>query len=442
MQLETFRCTWFAVTFIGLAVSSPLDSKISPEISAGVKNATAHGEYFFIPRDTPSTFGLQTAGDSAKTTAPPEAFIVLSEHLADLHHTRRDVSSAEMKLPQTIAVYRKAVRDLFAIAATSDDSALAALANESAEAGLDMLIQLKLLEALPKPPEADELMAEGLVRLLFRGFGILGRVEEIYRQDANLQNTFRALIAASERREQAQLKLPALAAKYAGPPFTVGNAVTVDFDETWLPERPDWIALVNNTGATLHHCSIAVELQGKNQATKQNLHFIREWAPAVAIYGEYAGSVKVQDKTLRRASVPLVQNVKVSLWSDELSQENLIYNYAGAERNKDIAQYLTKMNFVSYYRRFEKGVFFDTPRRVELWLRGVELPRPHKMIIHFHRGETVKSLEWLFTAWKQDERKILETRPGDLPWDPDWYSLEIYFSDVDYTWTDTRRLRP
>lgn len=442
MQLDTFRCTWSVVAIIGLAVSSPLDSKIPPEISAGVKSGAAHGEYFFISRDTPSASGLQAAGDSVKTAAPPEAFIILAEHLVDAHHTRREISKMEMNLPQTVAAYRKAVRDLFAIAATSDDPALAALANESAEAGLDMLIQLKLIEALPKPPEADELMAEGLVRLLFRGFGILGRVEELYRQDASLQNTFRALIAASERREQAKLKLPALAAKYAGPPFAFGNAITVDFDETWLSERPDWIVLVNNTGATLHHCTIAVELQGKDHGAKQNLHFIREWAPAAAIYGEYAGSVKVQDKTLRRASVPLVQNVNVSLWADELSQENLIYKYAGAERNKDIAQYLRQMSFVPSYRRFEKGVFFDTPRRVELWLRGVELPRPHKMIIHFHRGETVKSLEWLFTAWKQDEKKILETRPGDLPWDPDWYSLEIYFSDVDYTWTDTRRQRP
>lgn len=113
-----------------------------------------------------------------------------------------------------------------------------AIANESAEAVLDLLIQLKLLDALPKPPEADQLVAEGLIRLLFRGFGIIGRVEEIYQQDANLRNAFRALSEASARCDRAKLRLPVIAAYYSGPPVPISApALAIDYDAAWFPDQ-------------------------------------------------------------------------------------------------------------------------------------------------------------------------------------------------------------
>jgi len=285
-------------------------------------------------------------------------------------------------------------------------------------------------------------VAEGLVRLLFRGFGVIGRAEEIYHQDANLKNAFRALSAARARREQAKLKLPVIAAYYAGPPSpTSRQALAIDYDEAWLPEQPNRLTLTNNTGMTLRHCTLLLELLGKNNAPSRNLYFIDAWEPGNTIYCEYAGDAKIQDQFIKSAAVHLVQSLKVSLWADELSQEDLAYHYAGAERDKDITRYLRNMTIASRYRPFAKGLFFDTQRGLHLWLRGVELSRAFKIIVQFHRGNKGKSLEWIFTGWKPDEQKTLDTLVGDLPWDPEWYSLEIYFPDLDYKWADQRKIR-
>ena len=374
--------------------------------------------------------------------SPPEAYIILARSLADRHQTRRDSASAESDLQQTIATHRQTLRDLLKVAATSGHRDIAAIAEESAEAALDLLIQLKVLEALPKPPEADEMVAEGLMRLLFRGFGIIGRVEEIYHQDANLKNAFRALSEASARRERAKLKLAVIAAYYAGPPSPPSKpALAIDYDEAWRPEEPDRLTLANNTGMTLRHCTLLIELRGENNVASRNLYFIDAWEPENAIYGEYAGDAKIQDRFIKSAAVHLAQSIKISLWADELSQEDRIYQYAGAERDKDLARYLRHMAIDSRYRPFAKGVFFDTQRGLHLWLRGAELNRAFKIIVQFQRGNKGKSLEWTFNGWKPNEQKTLDTLAGDLPWDPEWYSVEIYFPELDYRWSDKRKIR-
>ena len=381
-------------------------------------------------------------GGTTVVESPPEAYIVLARSLADQHQTRHDSSNAESNLHQIIVVYRKTLRDLLAVAATSEHRDIAAIAEESAEAALDLHIQLKVLEALPKPPEADELVAEGLVRLLFRGFGVIGRAEEIYHQDANLKNAFRALSEASARRERAKLKLPVIAAYYAGPPAPPSKpALLIDYDEAWRPEQPDRLMLVNNTGMTLRHCTLLIELHGENNEASRNLYFIDAWDPGNAIYGEYAGDAKIQDRFVKSAAVHLARSIKISLWADELSQEEQVYHYAGAERDKDLARYLRNMAIDSRYRPFAKGVFFDTQRGLHLWRRGAELNRAFKIIVQFQRGNKGKSLEWTFNGWKPDEQKTLDTLVGDLPWDPEWYSLEIYFPELDYKWADKRKIR-
>jgi len=379
---------------------------------------------------------------SREAESPPEAYLILARRLADPHLTRQDSAKAESNLPQTIIVYRQILRDLFTVAATSGHRDLAAIANESAEAVLDLLIQLKLLEALPKPPEADQLVAEGLVRLLFRGFGVIGRVEEIYQQDTNLKKAFRALSEASDCRDRAKLKLPVIAAYYSGPPRpNSAPALAIDYDAAWLPDQPDRVTLRNKTGMTLHHCTMLVELLGKTGTSTPSLFFIETLAPESAIYGEYAGDTKVQDKIVKRPAVQLAQGLKASLWAGELSQENIVYEYAGAEREKDMARYLNGMNIASRYRPFVKGVIFDTQRGLQVWLRGAELTRPFKIIAQFHRGTKGKVLEWTFTGWKRDEQKTLDTLAGDLPWDPEWYRLEIYFPEIDYKWMAKQKIR-
>lgn len=377
-----------------------------------------------------------------ESTSPPEAYLILARSLADPHLTRLDSAKTESNLSQTISANRKILHDLFTVVAMNEQRDLTAIANESAEAVLDLLIQLKLLDALPKPPEADQLVAEGLIRLLFRGFGIIGRVEEIYLQDANLKNAFRALSEASARRDRAKLKLPVIAAYYSGPPVPISAPpLAIDYDAAWFPDQPDRVALHNKTGTTLHHCTILVELLGKAGASTQTLYFLETLAPESTIYGEYAGDTKVQDKIMKRPTVQLAQGLKVSLWADELSQENIAYQYAGAEREKDIARYLNGMTITSRYRPFTHGLFVDTQRGLQVWLRGVELTRPFKIIAQFHRGTKGKVIEWTFTGWKKDEQKTLDTLASDLPWDPEWYQLEIYFPEIDYKWADKQKIR-
>ena len=386
---------------------------------------------------------LAQTGAARDAETPPEAYVVLARSLADPHLSEHDSAAVKEDLAATIAAQRQILRDLFAVAATSAHRDLAAIANESAEAVLDLLIQLKLLEVLPKPPQADQLVAEGLIRLLFRGFGIIGRVEEIYHQDTNLKNAFRALSEASARRARAKLKLPVIAAYYSGPPLPMTQpALAIDYDAAWLPEQPDRVTLRNNTGKALHHCAILVELVGETGASTSSLYFAETLAPASVLFGEYDGDTKVQNQTIKRPAVHLTQTLKVSLWADELSQESLVYQYAGAERDKDMARYLKGMTLASRYRPFTKGLLFDTQRGLHVWLRGAELARPFKIMAHFQRGTKGKILEWTFAGWKKDEQKTLDTLAGDLPWDPEWYRLEIYFPEVGYTWSNQQKIRP
>ena len=397
--------------------------------------------FFFAPIIIAST-SLAQVKTSQESASPPEAYLILARSLADPHLTRLDSAKTERNLAQTISANRKILHELFAVAAMSEQRDLTAIANESAEAVLDLLIQLKLLDALPKPPEADQLVAEGLIRLLFRGFGIIGRVEEIYLQDTNLKNAFRALSEASARRDRAKLKLPVIAAYYSGPPAPISAPpLAIDYDAAWFPDQPDRVILRNKTGTTLHHCTILVELLGKAGTSTPTLYFVETFAPENAIYGEYAGDTKVQDKIMKRPAVQLVQGLKVSLWADELSQENIAYQYAGAEREKDIARCLNGMSITSRYRPFTRGLFVDTQRGLQVWLRGGELARPFKIIAQFHRGTKGKVMEWTFAGWKKDEQKTLDTLAGDLPWDPEWYQLEIYFPEIDYKWADKQKIR-
>ena len=170
---------------------------------------------------------------------------------------------------------------------------------------------------------------------------------------------------------------------------------------------------------------------------------MNSWRKAwcVCCFAALASSAASKKFVIKSAAVHLVQSLKVALWADELSQEDLVYHYAGPEREKDIARYLRNMIVASRYRPFAKGLFFDTQRGLQLWLRGVELNRAFKIIVQFQRGNQGKSIEWTFTGWKPDEQKTLDTLVGDLPWDPEWYSLEIYFPELDYKWADQRKVR-
>lgn len=75
---------------------------------------------FFLLAPLIASTSLAQINTSREAESPPEAYLILARSLADPHLTGRDSAKMGSKLPQTIIVYRKILRDLFAVAATGE----------------------------------------------------------------------------------------------------------------------------------------------------------------------------------------------------------------------------------------------------------------------------------------------------------------------------------
>jgi hypothetical protein len=271
-----------------------------------------------------------------------------------------------------------------------------------------------------------------------RGFfldldGVTRRLGEVEGQQSALIAELRGLAATIRRGKTAQLMLPRIAARYGGPTVTAGGAIGIDLDESWGPVGPaDWLTLSNASGVDLHRCTVLVELRGRSGDIARDLHFVPAWPSGVAIYGKYGLGTQMLDETVGRQTVPGVEVVTISVWSDELSQESIVYPYAGAERDRDIARYCDGMQVQAQYRPFVRGLLWNTERGVSVTLKCVTaLPSP-RITVTFFQGGTALAWYWDFPRWDEGEQKTLDTG-GKLPWDPELFKVVVSFPGTSYT---------
>jgi hypothetical protein len=370
----------------------------------------------------------------------PSGYVTLARHLADDCSPVPNSPKPTEDPAQLIAECRIAALEVGRT--SSDDLELNALAQEGREALVEGASHLERLAAIPGCPDLVSWFAENFVRgFLMDLVGAFRRHAEVFGNIQAAEAELRSLMATSKRLEVAKLLLPTIAARYSGSPASGNRTIAIDFDAAWGPIGPDdRLALSNHAGTDLHNCTILVLLRGKNGDAVRNVFFVRHWPVGTSLHARCPAGTELLGETVGRRSVPHVESIVSSVWSDELTFESINYAYAGSELDADMGRYCRGMTIDAVYRPFANGLLWNTERGLLVRLRGIEhVPNP-RVTATFRRGATELSWYWDFDRWNEGEEKTLDAG-GKLPWDPESYSIVVGFPDTSYTNRSDRKPR-
>lgn len=364
-----------------------------------------------------------------KNPAVPAEYLVLAKHLADTFTLDANEAELDPDVTQILAEMKAAIIDLEKLRTADGDIGKVA---QEAHAGLVASLEaIERLQILAKPPGVQEAIVTGLLHgFLLDIPGVLKRAAESEGQAKAIEDELRTFIGAFHRLQSAMLLIPNLAKQYGGPKVVQGQAAIIDYDEAWGPFGPKSRAGLLNYFGDLHHCTILIELRGRTEVSR-NVHFIPEWKSGVPIHAMYSPGEVVLDQTLSKQTVPEVQEVIVSVWADELTQEEIHYQYRGKARDLDIERYCQGLEVTCEFRPFQNGLFVNTHRGVQLQLNGMAFIEQSRVAATFRRGQESKSFSWNLGRWQQGESKTLDTQ-GELTWDPDTILVEVEFPGTSY----------
>lgn len=294
---------------------------------------------------------------------------------------------------------------------------LASIRDDVVAATSDAIDAKKRFGELPKPPSYTDQLARGFVYGLIRDYkGGIEFDQEVTRQAEALQKEVRRIVWSIERLRGSGLMLPDIAKKFAGPKHEGDSAIQIDFDEAWPEPGIDWLTVTNNTGLPLHNCTIAVKLSGRAGANALNVHFFPEWQPTQSFHCPYSPERSVLDKKYLRQTVPGVQAVTVDLFADELSQENIRFQYAGNERDSDVLRYCGGLEFHTRYRPFAKGTLWNDQAAVFCHFSGKHPLPKGSLKIELANGAYRASALIDFASWKPEQE--LKVEFPDERWEP------------------------
>jgi hypothetical protein len=386
---------------------------------------------------TPTQHGRATPTPQRNPTLPRE-YAAVARTLGDDLNVDLNAASPSTGLTAAIDQLRRAEVDLRVPGCR--DSELAQLAAEAHSAVAELVAHFERVAAIPTTPGVAEFFAESFFRgLVFDVPGVFRRIHEIGDGDATRTEEARAIMAAIRRAEAFRLALPAIAARHAGPPVAGRPVLGLDFDSAWGPIGPsDRLELTNNSGISLHRCTVEVELIGPGGRSARAVHYVEAWRAGAALHARYSPGQAFLGIEVSRRTPTQVEEVVVSIGSDELSQERVRFAYAGDRRDEDVARYCRDLRVEPTYRTRARDLFGTNQRRLVLVLRGVAGLEQPRVTATFRRGGEERAWTWNFTRWHEGESKVLDTG-GDLPWDPDEFDVAIRFHDTGYvhrgSWT-------
>ncbi|MFM9994707.1 MAG: hypothetical protein ACKVU4_02775 [Phycisphaerales bacterium] len=194
---------------------------------------------------------------------------------------------------------------------------------------------------------------------------------------------------------------------------------------------------MNTAGSTLSHCTVLVELRGRDGDVRQNVHYVPTWEPGGARFARYGIGVESDSGVYARRTVYGVQEVRVSVWADGARQEDVVYRYPGAERDKDVKALLDGKMTVMY--RYDANPFLEPGPRVLVELTGVPQIPAHKLTLTLHPKSTANGVQPVSLWWDQREWNLKEQRflslAGKLKFDPEAMDILVAFPDIGYTYT-------
>jgi hypothetical protein len=381
-------------------------------------------------------------GAASSKTDNKKAFQTLAQHLGDTWTSDRhapDPKKDEIQLLAEGQALILALNDL-----NADDSKLLGIRDQGRRGVQQAIDAVRRIKVLPKPPGLFELCLNSFAL----GFALrpdLGIEEGMKAQSQGeaIQTEIRRLIQGLEDAQVAKLLLRGEASRYSGPAFKAPEAIGIDVDEAIAP-GPDWIALTNNSGQDLTNVLASVTLLGHDGETKENIHFVPHWRHKEAIHARYEGGFLHEGRRVGGQTVVLIQKVNVSVYAQE-GKADQVYQYAGAEKEKDIQGLLDSLKIDATFRPFKRGIIFDDQRAVQVSFAGQETLQKCRATVTLHRlinrpvglsrparaqanpadlfGPPTSSKTIDLNNWRSGSQQTIEF-PG-LPWDPIRYDVSI-----------------
>lgn len=382
-----------------------------------------------------------TASPVAPAETPPitstsSGFATLAANLADPFLKSREKKTLSKELAQLLAEANIKIVRYQSI--STNDPMLRRIAAEAADAGAKMLESHQALNEMEQDDGLTDILIGGLGLYLGDPTTILhGAGSILQKGDAKQQERIR-WGSAFNRSRAAQLMLPEAAKTYAGAASAAGPVVAIDFDESFAGSADhDFLALRNVSGSVLSNCTVLVELIGKDGAVCQNVHFDPYWEREGERYARYGIGVESDSGIYGRRTVHGVQEVRVSVWSDELRQETITYRYPGAEKAKDVRALLDGKLKVKY--RYHEFQFFGDGPRVDVELAGVPMIPAHKLVLTFMPKSGEKTTEPTVLSWDLGEWYVGATRRlalgNNMKFKPATMRIGITFPGIDYEYT-------
>lgn len=285
----------------------------------------------------------------------------------------------------------------------TEDPVLRLAAQEASLAGTEMLRRDESVAMASKDGGAEILLGLACAAT-GHGFWAAKLIEAGNTHSGHLANEKVLRLVALNRYRAAQLMIPEAAKSHA--PRSQITALHVDFDESFAASADhDRIRLRNVSGRTLNHCTVMVELRGKNNARQQNAHYVESWEPGGIRYAHYAIGLSTQEGVFARQTVYGVQQVMVSLCCDEGQVEDT-YTYQGPERDQDVQRILQGQMHLDC--SYTPTPLLSSKPVLAMQLSGVaEIPdHTVELVIHPAPGSkdmADRSLTWDQKRWQRGE---------------------------------------
>jgi hypothetical protein len=221
-------------------------------------------------------------------------------------------------------------------------------------------------------------------------------------------NTVARYEAAVQRRRAASFLVAELAKEFAGP-TAEKPPLAVDFDEHWfgLPV-PDRVNLSNESGRDLSNCTVQVDLCGKNGKWVRNVHFVASWPKGQKLWADYFSIDPREVAALVGTTAIEVQELKVSLWCNELRSESVSIPYDNTAREMDQHRQLdANLDLVLDYVAqpfFEKGPCIGITMKV-----GGNLPRTKIDVVCRAKGSQPVAMTHTVGGWLLGDRVSVQS---------------------------------
>lgn len=316
------------------------------------------------------------------------------------------------------------------VSLNSADPTVLFVATEATEASSALLkAHQELAFAVDTDDALQPLLAMGAGFLLRDAGAVVQGASELLQPKSGMSPAQREWVRAFVRHRAAQLLLPSIASRCAGPDVEGPAPLAVDIDEAFADASDhDLIKLTNASGRELHHCTVLVELRGRDGGIAQNVHFVPIWKPGETRYAPYGIGVQTDRDNVGQQTVYGIEQVHVSLWSDELRRESWVYEYPGAERERDRRALLEST--LKYHCQYVPTPIFGQGRCLDLWYEGIGGLPPHTVTMTFRRDGHESRVSWLQDEWRpawRNQRRF-DTRQL-LTFDPHTVDIELTFPD-------------